>query len=66
MKTHYVGKRSELTMLLDYERLNGNEVYRTRVICECRTSHRDAILVVNPHDTVILCGIRCKKCSMKG
>lgn len=65
METTFVNKKSELSTAKATFENSGNEVFRTRMHCNCNTefNRRFGILVVNNHQHLIAKVIRCKQCA---
>lgn len=63
MKTVYVKKRSDLTVIKDKHEAENCQVYRTRLGCGCRYpfNFRYGVLVV-VNDCITQQAIRCKAC----
>jgi hypothetical protein len=64
----FVNKRSELTAHKDALEAQGLEVFRTRMLCNCKScqNRRYGLLVVSARTYVIARIIRCRGCSKGG
>ena len=65
MTTTFVNLKSELTNAKEANELNGFDVYRSRIKCQCKHefNRRDGVIIIDPSGQVIAYVIRCKSCT---
>jgi hypothetical protein len=68
MKTIFVNRKSELTTAKEAQEALGNDVYRTRLKCNCQKefNRRNGIIVIDLTGHILEHVIRCKACAKGG